>query len=130
MALTTRLHGLIDYAAAITLGSFALFGGLSRPARRVAAVATIVPVSYFLVTDYEAGLASRVTMREHLTLDLAEGLLLFGAGVVMRNQPAASRVILSAYGLAQFLLAVNTTETPRSRPGQGSGPLARLLGPA
>ncbi len=130
MAISTRLHGLIDYGAAISLGGLAIAGGLSRPARRVAAVATAVPVGYFLLTDYEAGLVGRVSMRRHLALDVAEGLLLFGAALVMRRQPPASRVILAAYGLGQLVLGLATSHTPISRPGQDSGPIARLLGSA
>lgn len=130
MAISTRLHGLIDYGAAISLGGLVIAGGLSRPARRVAAVATAVPVGYFLLTDYEAGLVGQVSMRRHLALDVAEGLLLFGAGLMMRRQPPASRVILAAYGLGQLVLGLSTSRTPASRPGQGSGPIARLLGPA
>lgn len=128
MAISTRLHGLIDYGAAISLGGLALSGGLSHPARRVAAAATAVPVSYFLVTDYEAGLVGKLSMRRHLALDVAEGLLLCGAALVMRRQPLASRTILAAYGLGQLVLGLSTSRTPVSRPGQGSGPIARLLG--
>lgn len=130
MAVSTRLHGWIDYAAAVSLGGLAIAGGLSRPTRRVAAVATAVPVGYFLVTDYEAGLVGWLSMRRHLALDVAEGLLLCGAGLMMRRQPPASRAILAAYGLGQLVLGLSTSRTPVKRPGQGSGPLARLLGSA
>ncbi len=127
MALSTRLHGQLDYAAAITLGGLAIGGGLSRPARRVAAVATAVPVAAFLMTDFEGGLVGWLTMRRHLAFDVAEGLALFGAGLLMRRQPPASRAILAGYGLAQLVLGLSTSQRPRSGPGQGSGPLARLL---
>lgn len=130
MAISTRLHGWIDYGAAISLGGLVIGGALSGRARRVAAVATAVPVGYFLMTDYEAGLVGRLSMRRHLALDVAEGLLLCGAGLMMRRQPPASRAILAAYGLGQFVLGLSTSRTPIRRPGQGSGPIARLLGSA
>ena len=130
MAISTRLHGWIDYAAAISLGGLAIGGALSRPTRRVAAVATAVPVGYFLVTDYEAGLVGWVSMRRHLALDVAEGLILCGAGLAMRRQPPVSRAVLVAYGLGQFVLGLSTNRTPVKRPGQGAGPIARLLGSA
>ena len=130
MALSTRLHGLIDYGAAVSLGWLAMSGALSNPARRVAAVATAVPVGYFLLTDYEAGLVGRLSMRRHLALDVAEGALLCGVGLMMRRQPPASRAILAAYGLAQLVLGLSTSSTPVRRPGDGSGPIARLLGSA
>ncbi len=128
MAISTRLHGWIDYVAAVSLGSLALVGGLPGPARRVAAVATVVPVCAFLSTDFEGGLISLFGVRGHLRFDMTEGLLLFGAGLAMRRQPPASRGILAFYGLAQFVLGLSTTETAKSGPGQGSGPIARLLG--
>ena len=130
MAISTRLHGWIDYAAAISLGGIALAGGLPRPARRVAAVATAVPICAFLLTDFEAGLVGKIGVRRHLEFDVAEGLLLFGAGIAMRRQPPAARAIFALYGLAQFVLGLSTSETARRRPGQDSGPIARLLGSA
>ncbi len=127
MALSTRLHGLLDYAAAVTLGGIVIGGGLSRPARRVAAVATALPIATFLATDFEGGLVGWVDMRRHLAFDVAEGLVLFGTGLLMRRQPPASRAILAGYGLAQLVLGLSTSPTPVSGPGQGSGPLGRLL---
>ena len=130
MAISTRLHGWIDYAAAVSLGGLALMGGLPGPARRVAAVATAVPVCAFLCTDFEGGLVGLSSVRGHLRFDMAEGLLLFGAGIAMRRQPFAARAVLAFYGLAQFVLGLSTSETAASGPGQGSGPIARLLGSA
>ena len=128
MAISTRLHGWIDYMAAISLGGFALAGGLPSPTRWVAAVATVIPVCAFLLTDFEAGLIGLIGVRRHLRFDVAEGLLLFSVGIAMRRQPPAARAVLAFYGLAQFVLGLSTSETARSGPGQGSGPIARLLG--
>lgn len=128
MAISTRLHGWLDYTAAVSLGGLALVGGLASPVRRVAAVATAVPVCAFLLTDFEAGLIGLFGVRGHLRFDMAEGLLLLGAGVAMRRQPPAARAILAFYGLAQFVLGLSTNTTAKSGPGQGSGPIARLLG--
>jgi hypothetical protein len=130
MAISTRLHGLIDYAAAVSLGGLVLGGALSGRARQVAAVATAVPVGCFLATDYEAGLVRGLSMRRHLEFDVAWGALLCGAGLVMQREPPASRAILAFYGLSQLVLGLTTERRPAGRPGQGSGPLARLLGSA
>jgi hypothetical protein len=69
-------------------------------------------------------------MRRHLEFDVAWGALLCGAALAMRREPPASRAVLAAYGLGQLALGLLTDPRPASRPGQGSGPLARLLGPA
>ena len=128
MAISTRLHGWIDYAAAVSLGGLTLMGALPGPARRVAAVATAGPVCAFLSTDFEGGLVGLFSVRAHLRFDMAEGLLLFGAGIAMRRQPSAARAVLAFYGLAQFVLGLSTSKTAKSSPGQGPGPIARLLG--
>ena len=91
MAISTRLHGLIDYAAAVSLGGLAASGALSGPSRQVAAVATAVPVGCFLATDFEAGLVRWVSMRRHLEFDVAWGALLCGTALAMRREPSASR---------------------------------------
>ena len=130
MPISTRLHGWIDYAAAVSLGSLALAGGLRGPARGVAAVATAVPVGVFLLTDFEAGLIGLIRVRDHLWFDVAEGFLLFGAAVAMRRQPPIPRAILAFYGLSQFALGLSTSEIARSGPARGSGPIARLFGSA
>ncbi len=96
----------------------------------VAAVAITVPVCAFLLTDFEGGLIDVFSIRQHLRFDVAEGFLLFGAGMAMRRQPAGSRVILAIYGLSQFVLGLSISETTKSRPSQGPGPIARLLGSA
>ena len=130
MAISTRLHGWIDYAAAVSLGGLAFGGALSGPSRRVAAVATAVPVGCFLATDFEAGVAGWVSVRRHLAFDVVWGALLCGAALAMRREPPASRAVLAAYGLGQLALGLLTDPEPARRPGQGSGPLARLLGSA
>ena len=130
MPISTRLHGWIDYAAAVSLGGLALTGALRGPARGVAAVATAVPVGVFLLTDFEAGLVGLIGVRRHLRFDVAEGLLLFGTGVALRRQPLVSRAVLAFYGLSQFVLGLSTSRLAKSGPGRGSNPIAGLLGSA
>jgi len=69
-------------------------------------------------------------MRRHLEFDVAWGALLCGTALAMRREPPASRAVFAAYGLGQLALGLLTDPRPARRPGQGSGPLARLLGSA
>ncbi|WP_376097863.1 hypothetical protein ACE7GA_07525 [Roseomonas sp. CCTCC AB2023176] len=128
MAISTRLHGLIDYAAAVSLGGLALSGALRGRPGRVAAMATAVPVAAFLSTDFEGGVVPTFSVREHLTFDVVAGLLLAGTALAMRREPPAARAVLAGYGIAQFLLGLSTDPDAGSGPGDGAGPLERLFG--
>ncbi len=127
MKIPTRLHGAIDYAVASLLGSLAVSSTLPRPVRRVIGAASAVHGSYAALTDYEAGLRPVMGMRTHLLLDAAGGAALCGAGLLMRGQPAGSRALLLAMGVSELLVTAFSSASPVSGPGQGSGPVGRVL---
>ena len=127
MKIPTRLHGAIDYAVASLLGSLALSGTLPRPVRRVVGAASAVQGSYAGLTDYEAGLRPLLSMRTHLMLDAVGGVALCGAALLMRRQPAGARALLLAAGVSELLVTAFSSPDPVSGPGQGSGPVGRVL---
>ncbi len=127
MKIPTRLHGVIDYAVASLLGSLAVSGTLPRPVRRVVGTASAFHGSYAVLTDYEAGLRPVMGMRTHLLLDAAGGAALCGAALVMRRQPAGARALLLAMGLGELAVTAFSSASPVSGPGQGSGPVGRVL---
>ncbi len=127
MKIPTRLHGAIDYAMASLLGSLAVSTTLPRPVRRVVGAASAVHGSYAALTDYEAGLRPVLGMRTHLLLDAAGGTALCGAALLMRRQPAGSRALLLAMGVSELLVTAFSSASPLSGPGQGSGPVGRVL---
>ena len=127
MKIPTRLHGAIDYAVASLLGSLAVASPLPRPVRRVVGAASAFQGSYAVLTDYEAGLRPVVGMRTHLLLDAAGGAVLCGAALLMRRQPAGARVLLLAVGASELLVTAFSSASPVSGPGQGSGPVGRVL---
>lgn len=128
MAIPTRLHGLIDYGVAALLGGLAAGGRLPVPVARILGSASLYHTSYALLTDYEAGVRASLSMRQHLRLDAAGGAALCGAGLLMRRQPAATRALLLATGLAELAVVAFSDTMPKTGPGQGSGPVDRLLG--
>ena len=128
MKIPTRLHGAIDYAVVSLLGSLALSDALPRPVRRVVGTASAVQGSYAALTDYEAGLRPVLSMRVHLLLDAAGGAALCGAALAMRRQPAGARALLLAAGLGELAVTAFSSASPVSGPGQGSGPVGRVLG--
>ncbi len=127
MKIPTRLHGAIDYAAASLLGSLALSDALPRPVRRVVGAASALHGASAALTDYEAGLRPVLDMRTHLLLDAAGGTALCGAALLMRRQPAGSRAMLLAMGVSELLVTAFSSASPSSGPGQGSGPVGRVL---
>lgn len=127
--ISTRLHGLIDYVAAASLGALSASPRLSPLVRRLLAVAGASHAGYAALTDYEAGVRARLTMRQHLALDVLGGAALCGAGLLMRRRRPGERALLVAAGLSELAVAAWSSATPVSGPGQGSGPVGRLLSP-
>ncbi len=84
--------------------------------------------SYALLTDYEAGLRPRLSMQQHLALDALGGAALCGAALLLRRQPSGARWLLAAAGLSELAVVALSSANPVSGPGQGSGPVARVLG--
>lgn len=124
----TRLHGLIDYAVVSLFGGLSASRSLSPPVRGALGAAGAFHASYAVLTDYEAGLRARLTMRQHLALDALGGAALLGAGLLMRRQPSGGRELLIAAGLAELAVVALSSAAPGSGPGQGSGPVGRVLG--
>ena len=126
----TRLHGAIDYGVAALLGGLATSSNLPPPVRRALGTASLYHTSYAVQTDYEAGLAPHVTMRQHLALDTLGGMALVGAGLLMRRQPAGARALLLAFGLSELAVVALSSANPVSGPGSGGGLAERMLGDA
>ena len=126
--ISTRLHGVIDYAVACLFGGLAVSKALTPPVRRVLGAAGAYHASYAALTDYEAGLLPRLTMRQHLALDTLGAGGLCATGLLMRRQPAAARAFLIAAGAAELAIISASSTAPVSGPGQGGGPLDRLAG--
>ncbi len=125
--ISTRLHGLIDYAVAALFGGLFASRALTPRTRAVLGTASAYHLSTSVLTDYEAGLQPRLTMRQHLTLDTLGGVALCGAGLLMRREPGTVRAVLVAAGLAELAVVALSSAAPISGPGQNTGPMARML---
>jgi hypothetical protein len=128
MIISTRLHGAIDYAVAGALGTLATVSALPGPVRRALATAAAGHTSYALVTDYEAGVKPVISMQQHLALDALAAVGLCATGISMRRQPMVARALLIGIGLAELAVVSASSATPASGPGQGTGPVGRVLG--
>lgn len=117
MRLTTRIHGLIDWASVALLGAApSLFGwrGRSRRLMQAAAAGTAI---YSLATDYEWGAAPTLPpalpMDRHLLLDAAQGAGFLAAAAVLRREPLSARAAMAAYGLVVLGMVAMTDRRPR-----------------
>ena len=128
MAVSTRLHGLIDLGVAALLGGVSLSGRLPAPVRRAAAAAGLCRAGYALLTNDEAGLRPVLTMRRHLALEVAGGAAWCGAGVLMRRRPTTTRLALVATGLAGLAVVALSADMPMGGPARGTGPAGRRPG--
>ena len=125
--ISTRTHGLIDYGVAALLGGLAASRALPPPVSRLLGAAGAYHAGYAALTDYEGGLTPALTMRQHLALDTVGGAALLLAGLAMRRQPDAVRALLVGIGITELVVTALSSASPRQGPGQGTGPVGRLL---
>ena len=100
--ISTRAHGAIDYGVATLFGGLAASRSLPPAVRGVLGAAGVYHTGYALLTDYEAGVRPRFSMRQHLWLDALGGLALCAAGVAMTRQKPGARALLLAAGVAEL----------------------------
>jgi len=131
--ISTRLHASIDYALATLFAGLAASRALSPPVRGMLGTTAAFHAGASVLTDYEGGLQPRLTMRQHLMLDVLGATALCGAGLLMRRQPPAHRALLVAaraparwaacWGNRRSATRRRTRRsTRRSRWRRGSGP--------
>lgn len=113
----TRVHGVLDYLwGALLLASPWLLGYAERadggPETWVAVIFALGAVVYSLLTDYELGVARVLSMRGHLLLDLAGGVLLAASPWLFGF---ADRVYLPHVGFGLFSVAASLMTQTRVR---------------
>ncbi|MBV8592503.1 MAG: DUF4336 domain-containing protein [Acetobacteraceae bacterium] len=125
--ISTRLHGMIDYAVAAVFGRLALSSALPVTARATLGAAGTYHAAYSALTDYEAGVYPALTMRQHLALDSVGAAALLGAGLLIRRQSARSSSLLLTAGLLECMIIARSSARRCSGPRSGTGLLGRLL---
>lgn len=123
--ISTRIHGVLDYAMAILLIAAPWLFDFARNGAEtwVPVVLGIGVIAYSLVTNYEMGLVHKLSMPTHLGLDLAGGVILavspwlFG----FADFVYLPHLIL---GLAEIGASLMTETSPKGYKS-GAGPIAR-----
>lgn len=108
----SAVHGCIDYGVAGLFEGAARSNTLSPAVRRTLALGGAYHAGYSLVTDYERGMWSLISMRQHLLLDTLGAAALCVAGLALPSASESERRLLLAAGLAE--LAVVGLSTPVS----------------
>ncbi|WP_428483448.1 DUF4336 domain-containing protein [Rhodopila sp.] len=116
--ISSRLHGLIDWGVAASLGSASASGSLSPPVRTTLGAAGAYHASYAAVTDYGAGLRPWLTMPQHLALDAIGGTALLAIGLMMRRATTAERALLVVVGLSELAVVALSDTTVASGPSR------------
>lgn len=110
----TRVHGVLDYLWGAALASSPWWLGHARGGAE-----TWIPVSfgagaalYSLLTDYELGIARVFSMRTHLAIDIAGGLLL-AATPWLFGLAGEARALHLGFGLFSVAAGLLTRTDPQ-----------------
>jgi hypothetical protein len=76
--ISTKTHGYLDYIMGVLLIAAPWIFGFARNGAEtwVPVVLGFAVIVYSLLTDYELGVSHMISMRTHLMLDIASGVLL------------------------------------------------------
>lgn len=108
--LSTKTHGMLDYAAGPLLLSLPRLLNWNQSATRLLTGAAIGATVYSLLTRYELGVFKVLPMRAHLALDGMSGALLAAAPFFLPEEDETVTAGLVGIGLFEIVAAL-TTET-------------------
>jgi hypothetical protein len=112
--ISTRTHGIIDYAFATALIALPYALGWTPRATRLAVGSGLATLGVSLLTRYELGLLPVLPMKVHLGIDAAESSMLFSAPRLLRHSDSAAGRILAAMGvLGGAVGSMTQTQSPR-----------------
>lgn len=121
--ISTKVHGLLDYATAAFLHTLPRVMGWSRQATAVLDAAGASATAYSLFTDYERGLVKALPMKAHLTLDALSGGVLVASAIAMDDEDDDVRATIAALGAFEIAAALlsRTRRDPPTAPVTGAG---------
>jgi hypothetical protein len=114
--LTTRIHGLLDYAVGLLLivAPYVLGFATGGPQQWVPMALGAGAIAYSLLTRYEFGAVMLIPMRAHLWLDIASGVLLASSPWLLGFSEAVYWPHLTI-GLVEIAVAGLTQSAPAAR---------------
>jgi len=115
--ISTRTHGIIDYACSAALIALPFLLRWDRRAARLSLGAGLATLGVSMMTNYECGLVRLLPMRAHLAMDAAETSMLMGAPRMLggAEHAGAGRVLAIFGALGAAIGAMTQTESPYER---------------
>lgn len=110
--ISTRLHGILDYATAGTLLTLPRLLNASPKAANAMAVAATGLLGYSMATRYEYGVWKKIPMPVHLALDGISGAALLAARFTFMKGEAPS-VVASALGVGLMEVSAALLTQPK-----------------
>lgn len=110
--ISSFVHGIIDYAAAVMLPVLPRQMGWSRRVTDLIDLSSLMTTASSLMTKYELGVVRVMPMDWHLKLDAVQGGLFLGAAMLMDDEHDDVRECLAAYGA--FCVAASLLTKPHS----------------
>lgn len=116
--ISTKVHGMLDYLVGIVLILFPWIWGLdpSSPEGMIFIILGVAALLYSLLTNYELGAAKILSMRTHLALDAASGIILAASPWLLGFHESVylPHLVLGLFEIAAAALTETTPGTDRS----------------
>jgi hypothetical protein len=114
--ISTRTHGIIDYAYGGTLIALPFLMRWNRRAARLSIGAGLATLGVSMMTNYECGVIRLLPMKAHLAMDAAETSMLMGAPRTLGSMgDDAGRVLAMLGALGAAVGAMTQTRSPYER---------------
>lgn len=129
--LSTKAHGMLDYATALTLAVLPRVIGASPKVTALMEGAAAAHAGYALFTDYELGAVRAIPMKGHLMMDGLGAAGLIAAGALMDDEDEGTRLLVAGLGVYELAATLLTKTTPSDVPTPAGGttsPMQRRWG--
>jgi hypothetical protein len=114
--ISTRTHGIIDYAYGGALIALPFLMRWNRRAARLSIGAGLATLGVTMMTNYECGVIRLLPMKAHLAMDAAETSMLIGAPRTLGSMAdGAGRVLAVLGALGAAVGAMTETRSPYER---------------
>lgn len=123
--ISTRTHGVIDYAFGAAVAALPQVIECTPTARRLMRGAAAGAAAYSMSTNYERGVVKALLMHTHLALDAASGAGFIAAAALMRDERPQVRALLAGIGLFELVAAAMTSTEPY-RDGRAPSPAEKV----